>query len=95
VGLSTFYASAGDRQATLYWSTQSEVNNLGFYLLHSEAGGKYVRVNQELIPGHGTSEARHDYSYVDKSLTGTQTAHGPIQVTPQASRWPVEFTSAP
>jgi hypothetical protein len=100
VGLSTFYASAGDGQATLYWSTESEVNNLGFYLMRSENGADYVRVNENLISGHGTSETRHDYSYVDRDLTngvtysykvvdvdmaGVQTAHGPIQVTPQAS----------
>jgi hypothetical protein len=100
VGLSTFYASAGDGQATLYWTTESEVNNLGFYVQRSEAGGQYVRVNEQLIPGHGTSETRHEYSYVDQGLTngvaysyrvvdvdlaGTQTAHGPITVTPQAS----------
>jgi hypothetical protein len=100
VGLSTFYASAGDGQATLYWSTQSEVNNLGFYLLRSEDGANYERVNQELISGQGTSEVRHDYRYVDKGLVngvtynykvvdvdmaGVRTSHGPIQVTPQAS----------
>jgi hypothetical protein len=100
VGLSTFYASAGDAQATLFWTTQSEVNNLGFYLMRSADGANYERVNQDLISGHGTSEVRHDYSYVDKGLVngvtysykvvdvdmaGTQTAHGPIQVTPQTS----------
>jgi|GEM_PF-1820834 len=100
VGLSTFYASAGDGQATLYWSTQSEVNNLGFYLLRSADGANYERVNQELLPGQGNSETRHDYSYLDKGLdngltyyykvvdvdlAGVRTAHGPITVTPQAS----------
>ncbi|MFC1683555.1 T9SS type A sorting domain-containing protein, partial [Candidatus Zixiibacteriota bacterium] len=99
VGLSTFYASAGDGQATLYWSTQSETNNLGFYLMRSD-GGDWARVNENLIPGHGTSETRHEYRYVDKGLAngvtysykvvdvdlaGTQSAHGPITVTPMAS----------
>lgn len=98
VGLSTFYASAGDGQATLYWSTQSETNNLGFYLMRSD-GGDWLRVNQDLIPGHGTSETSHEYRYVDKGLVngvtysykvvdvdlaGTQSAHGPITVTPMA-----------
>ena len=99
VALSTFYASGGDGQATLYWTTESEVNNLGFYLLRSEADGQYVRVNQELISGHGTSEARNEYSYVDRGLVngltysykvvdvdlaGTRTVHGPITVTAAA-----------
>ncbi len=100
VGLSTFYASAGNGQATLYWSTESEVNNLGYYLLRSTDGVNFERVNQNLIAGYGTSDTRHDYSYVDKGLdngvtyiykvvdvdmAGVQTAHGPITVTPQAS----------
>jgi len=98
VGLSTFYASAGDGQATLYWSTQTETNNLGFFLMRSD-GGDWERVNESLIPGHGTSEVRHDYTYtnqglengvtysykvVDVDLAGIRTAHGPIQVTPQS-----------
>ncbi len=100
VGLSSFYASAGDAQATLYWTTESEVDNLGFYLLRSTDGVSYVRVNQELISGHGTSEDRHDYSYADQGLVngvtysyklvdvdleGVRSAHGPISVTPQAA----------
>jgi len=100
IELSSFYASPGDQQATLYWSTQSEINNLGFYLLRSTDGVNFERVNQGLVEGQGTSDARHDYSYVDKGLTngvtytykvidvdmaGIQRAHGPIQVTPQAS----------
>jgi hypothetical protein len=100
IGLSSFYASAGDRQATLYWSTESEVNNAGFYLLRSEDGVRYTRVNDDLVTGQGTSETRHEYRYVDKGLvngvtysyklvdvdlTGNRTAHGPISVTPQAS----------
>ena len=107
VGLSTFYASAGDAQATLYWTTESEVNNLGFYLLRSQDGSEYVRVNETLVPGQGTSETRHEYSYTDKGLVngvtysykvmdvdlaGTCTAHGPITVTPQATtQLPTEF----
>jgi len=100
ISLSAFYASAGDRQATLYWSTQSEVNNLGFYLMRSENGVNYERVNRDLISGQGTSEVRHDYRHVDTGLingvtyhyklvdvdmAGVRTSHGPIQVTPQAS----------
>jgi len=100
VGLSTFYASAGDRQATLYWSTESEVNNAGFYLMRSTDGVGYIRVNDALITGQGNSEVRNYYSYldvgldnsvtyyykvVDVNLAGIRTSHGPIQVTPQAS----------
>ena len=107
VGLSTFYASAGDGQATLYWTTESEVNNLGFYLMRSEGSGDYMRVNENLIPGHGTSETRHEYSYtdqglvngvtysyklVDVDLAGTRTSHGPITVTPLAAvQMPTEY----
>jgi hypothetical protein len=100
IGLSSFYASPGDGQATLYWTTESEVNNLGFYLVRSEVGREgYVRVNQGLISGHGTSEAHHEYSYVDRGLVngvtytyklvdvdleGVRTTHGPISVTAAA-----------
>jgi hypothetical protein len=107
IGLSAFYASAGNGQATLYWTTQSEVNNLGFYLLRGTDGISYERINEELIPGQGTSESRHDYSYVDRDLVngltyhyklvdvdmeGMRSAHGPIQVTPQADAgMPAEY----
>jgi len=108
IGLSSFYASGGDGHATLYWTTESEVNNLGFYLLRSEGGANYVRVNEDLISGYGTSEARHEYSYVDRGLTngvtysyklvdvdleGTRSGHGPISVTPQAGiQVPTSYT---
>jgi hypothetical protein len=107
IGLSSFYASPGDGQVTLYWTTESEVNNLGFYLLRSEAGYEgYVRVNEELISGHGTSEAHHEYSYVDRGLVngvtytyklvdvdleGVRTTHGPISVT-AASQVPTKYS---
>ena len=107
VELSLFTAEAGDGEVTLRWVTESEVNNLGFYIWRSlEEKGTYVRLPTELIPGAGNSPCRHDYEYVDKSLTngvtywykledidysGKGTMHGPIAASPRAESLPDSY----
>ena len=50
-------------QSLLEWTTFSETNNFGFYV-QRESNGVWNNVSP-LIPGHGTTLSRHDYSYVD------------------------------
>ena len=55
------------------WSTASEQDNLGFFVLRANAlGAEYHQVNDVLIPGAGTTAARSQYSYLDNRVdTGT------------------------
>lgn len=69
VTLSSFTAQVVDGEVTLRWRTESEVNNLGFYIYHSESkGGPFVRVNDAMIPGAGNSAIYHEYEYTDKDV---------------------------
>ena len=52
------------------WTTASELDNAGFNILRSQSKeGPYVKVNQALITGAGTTSERHAYIYRD---SGTQ-----------------------
>ena len=53
----------------LQWETEAESSNLGFYLYRSEErDGEYVRVNQGMIKGAGTSGAVNQYRYIDEDI---------------------------
>ena len=98
VTLASFTAILGDGQVTLHWTTASEIDNAGFYLLRSVAGTRYeVRLNKGLIPAMGDVFMGADYSYVDYTvvngveyeyvlvdvdLYGTETRHPPVRATP-------------
>ena len=48
------------------WTTASELDNAGFNILRSQSKeGPYVKVNQALITGAGTTSERHAYIYRD------------------------------
>jgi hypothetical protein len=54
---------------TLRWRTASEQDNLGFNLYRSDSqDGPWTRINQELIPGQGTTSQVHQYEYVDQPV---------------------------
>lgn len=96
VSLSSFNAIMGaDKQVLVDWTTQSETNCLGFYVLRSEEPdlNKAVRVSH-LIEAANSSQGRA-YLFVDNelqtdgtyyywlediSLGSQSTYHGPIQV---------------
>ncbi|MBN1425071.1 S8 family serine peptidase [Candidatus Fermentibacteria bacterium] len=95
VELASFSGEGAPGAAVLRWSTASESENLGFYLLRAvSADDVFVRVNSELIPGAGTTQSPREYSYRDEPLAsaryyytlvdvasdGRTTTHGPIQV---------------
>jgi len=74
VELSAFTAEPSPDGVRLKWRTESESNNLGFYLYRSTAKeGNYVRVTPSLINGHGTDSTPHDYSFLDETAEGGQT----------------------
>ena len=95
VTLSSFTAIPTGDHIILRWTTQSEVDNLGFNLYRSlSAEGPYERLNEGLIEGMGTSPVGRHYAFIDKDVTrdivyfykledigfdGTHTLHGPVQ----------------
>lgn len=94
VQLSAFAAKTLENGAVqITWRTESELNNLGFNLYRSSSETEgFVRVNEELIEGQGTTSSAHDYSYVDAtggvwylieniSLDGLSTFDGPVQAS--------------
>jgi hypothetical protein len=71
VELTSFSAEPGAGIVTLCWETASEVENIGFNVLRSiERDGAYTKINQELIPGAGTTTEPQSYSYVDEDISG-------------------------
>ena len=48
------------------WSTQSELNNAGFFIKRSQQqDGKFVAVNPTMIAGAGTTAEKQSYTYTD------------------------------
>ena len=72
VELSLFTATFIEAGVILNWKTESETNNLGFWIYRSnQRDGKYVRVNPVIIRGAGTSGTPHTYEFTDADIDGT------------------------
>ena len=69
IQLSNFFASnAAPGQASLRWTTLSEINNYGFEVQKSvDKSGEFQSISGAFIAGNGTSVVKHDYSYVDNA----------------------------
>ena len=80
----------------LEWRTESERDNLGFFVLRADAlGGDYRRINDSIVEGPGTRAVPTDYSYLDGvtesgvyyyklqqvDSDGTAKTYGPIAVS--------------
>jgi hypothetical protein len=66
VTLSSFRADLRDGSVVVNWTTASEMDNAGFYVLRSgQSGSGFVRVSPALIPGAGTTADRQTYTYRD------------------------------
>jgi len=54
---------------TLRWTTASEVDNFGFDVFRAKREeGPFHRVNDDPIPGAGTSDVPSDYVWVDSTI---------------------------
>jgi hypothetical protein len=63
IELSSFTATAVKGEVELEWTTQSETENLGFYLYRSAtAQGPFERITSQIISGAGNSTAAHTYA---------------------------------
>ena len=59
---------AGDIE--IEWTTETEQETAGFYLYRSEsAEDGFVRINDEMIPAHGSTVSGASYTYVDQNLS--------------------------
>ncbi|MCR4437668.1 MAG: SdrD B-like domain-containing protein [bacterium] len=90
-------AIAYEDRVKIQWVTQSETENLGFYLTRAVTkDGPYERITASLIPGAGTTQVMQSYQYVDRSVAPGQTyyfkvvdvdlkgnvgEHGPVAAT--------------
>jgi len=70
VELSLFEALPAEGQVLLKWTTESEVNSLGFNIHRSLPNDttKFLKVNSEMIKAAGNSTSRRDYSYLDRTI---------------------------
>ena len=68
VTLSYFHAELTDIGVILKWTTESEVDNAGFYIYRSETkNGEFKVVNPTLIQGAGTTGERNEYTWTDST----------------------------
>jgi hypothetical protein len=76
VELSRFTAHYDAQKAavTLKWTTESEINNLGFDAYRSESlEGQFIKVNPAYIKGAGTDSTPHDYQFADENAVAGKT----------------------
>jgi len=107
VQLSSFYAEVFENNVLIKWTTQSEVNHLGFNLyrsLHQEEG--FQKINTNILPGIGNSTTSHHYTYQDHDVLsgnmyyyklesidrlGNKEYFGPISIEISLSAIPTHF----
>ena len=66
VTLSHFRAEHTDAGVTLKWTTESELDNAGFYIYRSETRDRTFKViNPTMIQGAGTTSERNEYTWTD------------------------------
>ncbi len=97
VSLSSFTAFPGNGVVTLSWVTESELENDAFIIERGPSEDVMQAIAE--IAGHGSSSARHSYSYrdetvlngigyyyrlSDRDINGNVTRHDPIYVIPTA-----------
>jgi hypothetical protein len=69
IELSRLIAETVDNGVLIKWQTESETENLGFYIYRkAEDEQEYRVINDQLIPGQGSSQSRHDYTYLDRDI---------------------------
>ena len=66
VTLSQFRAEHTDAGVVLNWTTESEVDNAGFYIYRSPTkDGEFKVINSKIIQGAGTTGERNEYTWTD------------------------------
>jgi hypothetical protein len=99
IDLSSFTATPGDGNVILEWSTETEIDNMGFNLYRSEKKHTgYEKINDALIEAKGSDIQGASYQFIDTPLknrkvyyykledidiNGTITEHGPVKSIPR------------
>ena len=66
VTLSLFRAEQAVDGVVIKWTTESEIDNAGFYIYRSETkDGQFKAVNPTMIQGAGTTGERNEYTWTD------------------------------
>ena len=74
VELTVFTATVDNGAVVLNWTTQTETENYGFHVYRSQFEDRdYAKVTQSIIPGAGSSEVIHHYSYTDVTADPSKT----------------------
>jgi hypothetical protein len=64
VELTSFTATANNKEITLNWSTATELNNQGFEVQRKFGKNDFVTIGS--VKGHGTTTSPNNYTYIDK-----------------------------
>ena len=65
-----YYQLAQPPSIKVEWETATELETAGFYLYRSQSpDGRFVRINEALIPGAGDTVSGASYSYTDRRVT--------------------------
>ncbi len=69
--LSSFSAhfSEGDKEITLLWRTQAEINHLGWYIYRRVGrDGDYLQMNERMVAGQAGTTFPRDYRFLDEAV---------------------------
>ena len=78
VELTSFTASVDNKNVTLNWKTESELNNCSFEIYRSTGIDNWNQVG--IVSGHGTTTQENNYTYIDKDLNPGNYSYKIIQV---------------
>lgn len=68
-GLQTDIALEQRITNTLRWTTASEQDNFAYDVYRGDSEeGSFARINPSPVPGNGTTDETHNYSYVDSEI---------------------------
>lgn len=65
---------ADSKSIKIKWSTASEVDNYGFYMMRGETGdGPFKQLNDKPVPGANNSDVPSKYQFEDEDVTDGKT----------------------
>jgi hypothetical protein len=99
ITLASLTAKPFNRAVVLEWETESEIDNVGFYIYRAiTEDGEYIKISNALIAAEGSSTQGASYEFTDTNvqnrktyyykledidLNGQSTMHGPVSAVPR------------
>lgn len=69
VTLSSFTAKPFRKTVILNWTTETEIDNVGFNIYRADSkDGEFVKINRELIPAEAGAVAGASYQFIDSTV---------------------------